>query len=337
MKPTFNPTDISKVKEQLSSSRKVTLISHIAPDGDAVGSTLAMARLLSLQGHETRVVYPTFFPESFNVLEGGEETIIAKRDLQQAKDALEWAELIFCLDFNEPKRVEALEEALLASSAFKVLIDHHLHPAAFVDVTFSYPPISSTCLLLYHFIDEMGWGHLIDREVAECIYWGMMTDTGCFSFNSEDPYIYTTISALLDKGIRKDYLTAEVTRSYSIDKIKLNAHAVMNNMTVLPEYKTAIITLTNKEKLQYNYRVGDTEGLVNVPLEAKEIEFSIFVYEVNKQSKISLRSKGDFPTNVFAKRFFNGGGHKNASGAEVFDTLPNTVNMVLEALKVMHP
>lgn len=337
MKPIFEKSDIQTLKDQLSSPRKITLLSHISPDGDAVGSTLALSKVLKALGHETKVVYPSYFPESFVVLHGVEDVIIALVAHDEAVSAIESAEVIFCMDFNEPKRVESLSTALRESKAFKVLVDHHLHPDPFVDITFSYPVQSSTCLLLYHLIEEMGWMRHVDQDVAEAIYWGMMTDTGNFSYNSEDPDIYTTISALLEKGVRKDFLTAAVQRGFTVDKIRLNAHAIMNNMKIYSEYKTAIITLTNREKQDFNYRVGDTEGLVNVPLEAKDIELSIFIFEVNNLTKLSLRSKGDFPTNIFAKEFFNGGGHKNASGAEVYDTLGNTYDLVMRALKIMHP
>ncbi|MDO4695776.1 bifunctional oligoribonuclease/PAP phosphatase NrnA [Porphyromonas sp.] len=337
MKPTFDSKDIQALKDQLLAPRKITLISHVSPDGDAVGSTLALSKVLRLLGHDTRVVYPSYYPDSFVVLHGIDDTIIARTEAEKAIAAIESAEMIFCMDFNEPKRVEGLSDHLERARAFKVLIDHHLHPSPFADITFSYPEMSSTCLLLYHLLEELGWMSYVDQDVAEAIYWGMMTDTGNFSYNSEDPDIYTTISALLEKGMRKDFLTAAVQRGFSVDRIRLNAHAIMNNMRVFPEYKTAIITLTNREKLEYNYKVGDTEGLVNVPLEAKDIEFSVFIFEVNNMTKISLRSKGEFPTNVFARNFFNGGGHKNASGAEVYDSLSNTYDLVLKALKVMHP
>lgn len=337
MKPNFNTSDVDSLKRLLQQPRRITLISHISPDGDAVGSTLALSKILRQLGHSTQVVYPSYFPDSFSVLYGIEDTIIGHRSPDIAVEAIKSAEILFCMDFNEPKRVDALAEALLSSEAFKVLIDHHLHPSPFVDLTFSYSSLSSTCLLLYHFIQEIGWDSYIDRDIAEAVYWGMMTDTGNFSYNSEDPNIYTTISALLEKGVRKDFLTSAVQRCFTVDKIRLNAHAIINNMKIYPEYKTAIITLTNKEKNDFNYRVGDTEGLVNVPLEAKDIELSIFIFEVNNLTKISLRSKGDFPSNEFAKNFFNGGGHKNASGAEVYDSLHNTYDLVLKALKIMHP
>lgn len=230
-----------------------------------------------------------------------------------------------------------LEKAVTEAKAFKVLIDHHLHPSPFVDVCFSNPEVSATCLLLYELIYAMGSEEYINKDVAEAIYTGLMTDTGGFSYNSEDPAIYLAISDLLEHNIEKDKISNYINRSFSIDKVRLNAYVLHNNLTFLPHYRTAIITLSMKEKQLFNYQVGDTEGLVNEPLAAKDIEFSIFLHEMTRYTKISLRSKGDFPTNEFASKFFNGGGHLNASGAEVFARVKDVYEMITQAVKLMHP
>ena len=337
MTSNFDPTSIERLKELLSTPHTITLLGHVSPDGDAVGSTQALRMVLESMEHQVTVIYPTHFPASFSCIHGTDRAVIGKVERERALESLKSAEIIFCLDFNEPKRVDFLADQLTDSTATKILIDHHLHPADFVDISFSYPEVSSTSLLLYHLLGALGMNDRIHRDCAEAIYTGMMTDTGGFSYNSEDPSIYTTISDLLEKGIRKDRLTAEITRSYTVDKIRLNAHAMLNNLKILPEYHTAITTLTHREKRIFNYQVGDTEGLVNVPLEAKDIVFSIFIYEVEKFCKISFRSKGDFPTNKFAREFFNGGGHLNASGAEVYAPISEVYDLVLQALKVFHP
>lgn len=337
MKPTFSPDALDKIKSTLSTPQKVTLIGHTSPDGDALGCTLAFSNLLRQMGHDTWVLYPTSFGASLGIMSGAKESIIARDTPDKAAQAIAASSVIICMDFNDSKRLGALEREVLDSQAFKILIDHHLHPEDFTDVTISYPSVSSSCLLLYHLIDALGWMEHLTLEAAECIYIGMMTDTGNFSYNSEDPSIYTTISALLERGIHKDELSDKISRSYTIDKIRLSAHLLDNNLTILPEYKTAIITMSMAEKNKFDYQVGDTEGLVNEPLAAKDIEFSIFLHEMSKYTKISLRSKGDFPVNEFAKKFFNGGGHKNASGAEVFDSLSGTLRLVKSAVKLMHP
>ncbi len=334
---TYNQIDLNRLKDKLSSPKKIVLLGHVSPDGDAIGSTLALSSVLRKQGHTTKVLYPTPYPPSFDFLEGASEAIIAKDRHEEACSILEDADVIFLMDFNEPKRVEQLERPLIDSKAFKVMIDHHLHPTGIVDICFSYPQKAATCLITYELIMALGWEDFIDKKVAECIYTGMMTDTGGFNYNSEDPGLYTALSVLLEHGIEKDAITSLITRSFSIDKVKLNAYLLANNLTFYPKFHTAIITMGKKEKGMFDYQVGDTEGLVNEPLAAKDIRFSIFLHEQVKYTKISLRSKGKFPANEFASKFFNGGGHHNAAGAEVFAPLKTVYDMVLEAVKLMHP
>ena len=337
MTPDFIPQDLQRLKDVLAGPRKVTLVGHVSPDGDALGSTLAFSEILKSRGHETKVVYPTIYGSSLAAIPGATEAIIGKDNLSEASGAILGAEVLILMDFNEPKRVEDLSDAVLASKAFKILIDHHLDPYPFTDLCFSYTFMSSTSHLLYTLIDALGWKESINTTAAECIYTGMMTDTGNFSYNSENPAIYTTISDLLERGIEKDKIADRILRSYSIDRLRLTSHILNNNLTIYPELKTAIITVSRAEKNQFNYQVGDTEGLVNEALNAKEIEFSIFLHEMAKYTKVSLRSKGEFPVNEFARKFFNGGGHKNASGAEVFDNLQNTLDLVKKAVRLMHP
>ena len=337
MTPDFNPQDLQKLKEILSEPKKIALIGHVSPDGDALGSTLGFSEVLKTMGHETKVVYPTIYGSSLVAIPGATEAIIDKEDPEEARAAIKEAEVLMLMDFNEPKRVEELMETVESAKGFKVLIDHHLNPAPFTDLCFSYTFMSSTSHLLFTLLDALGWKDKINKTAAECIYTGMMTDTGNFSYNSENPALYTTISFLLECGIEKDKIADNILRSYSIDRIRLTAHIMSNNLTIYPEWKTAIVTVSRAEKSQFNYQVGDTEGVVNEPLNAKDIVFSIFLHEMGKYTKVSLRSKGEFPVNEFASKFFNGGGHKNASGAEVYDNLKNTLALVKSAVKLMHP
>lgn len=333
----INTQGLEQLRELLQAPKTVTLVGHVSPDGDAVGSTLALSRLLQKQGHTTKVMYPTPFPQNLSFLTAASEALIGKDQLQACEEWINASELIICMDLNEPKRLEMLEPAITRSKAPKVLIDHHPHPSDFVDLTFSYPSFSSSCHLLFQMIEALGWNEQIDTEIAEAIYTGMMTDTGGFSYNSEDPTIYTAISTLLQHGIKKDEISARINRSYSIDKLKLNAYLMHQKTTFYPEWHTAIVTLSQKEKRLYNYQVGDVDGIVNEALAAKDIQFSIFIHEMIRYTKVSLRSKGDFPCNEFAKKFFNGGGHRNASGAEVFAPLAEVNKMVLQAVRIMHP
>ena len=318
MKIDFAKEDLAKLQDFLSVPRRITLLGHVSPDGDAVGSTLGFASLLGTLGHSATVVYPTAYSDSFVFLPGASEALIAKDKPEEALRAIREAEGLFCLDFNETKRVEQLTAPLEESEALKLLIDHHPYPSDFADLSFSYPDRSSTCLIVYELIRAMGWRDRLSTEAATAIYTGMMTDTGNFAYNSEDPEIYQVISELLEMGLRKDAVYDAINRSFTIDKLRLTAHLMA-------------------DKGKYNYQTGDVEGLVNDPLAAKEIEFSILIHEMPKYTKISMRSKGSFAVNEFASKFFNGGGHTNAAGAEVCDTLSNTYKLVETAVRILHP
>lgn len=337
MKIDFPQEELDKLTSFLSVPRDIVLLGHVSPDGDAVGSTLALASVLKELGHRTTVIYPSGFAETFLFLPGAEEAMIAKDDQKAAEDRMTEADALFCLDFNETKRVQELAPTLEQFNGFRLLIDHHPCPDHFADVTLSFPDRSSTCLIVYELIRELGWVDKLSPGVGTAIYTGMMTDTGNFAYNSEDPEIYQVISELIELGVHKDSVYEAINRSFSIDKIQLTAHIMANNLTILPQYKTAIITVSNVDKGKYNYKTGDIEGLVNEPLAAKEIEFSILIHEMYKYTKVSMRSKGDFSVNEFARKFFNGGGHTNAAGAEVYDTLANTYKMVEMAVRVLHP
>ena len=337
MTPDFNPQDLQRLKELLSEPRKIVLIGHVSPDGDALGSTLGFAEVLKNMGHSTKVVYPTIYGSSLAAIPGAAEAIIDKDNPDEARAAITEAQVLMLMDFNEPKRVEELRETVESAKGFKVLIDHHLNPAPFTDLCFSYSFMSSTSHLLFTLLDTLGWKDKITKTAAQCIYTGMMTDTGNFSYNSENPALYTTISYLLECGIEKDKIADSILRSYSLDRLRLTAHILSQNLLIYPDWKTAIVYVSREEKARFNYRVGDTEGVVNEPLNAKEIQFSIFLHEMGKYTKVSFRSKGDFPVNEFARKFFNGGGHKNASGAEVYDSLKGTLALVKSAIKLMHP
>lgn len=337
MKLDFPSQYLDRLRTFLATPRRVVLLGHVSPDGDAVGSTLALSAVLRALGHSTTVIYPTPFAESFGFLVGASEALIAKDSMEEAVTAMREADGLFCLDFNEPKRVEQLSPCLEDFDGFRLLLDHHPYPSDFADVTLSYPDRSSTCLLVYELVRALGWRDRLSTEAAEAIYTGMMTDTGNFAYNSEDPEIYAVISELLELGVHKDRIYEEINRSFSIDKLQLTAHLLAHRMTLFPKYKTAIITVSLADKGKYHYRTGDIEGLVNEPLGAKEIEFSILIHEMPKYTKISLRSKGTFPVNEFAHKFFNGGGHTNAAGAEVFDSLSATYRLVETAVRVLHP
>ena len=248
------------------------------------------------------------------------------------------ADVICCLDFNALKRIDDMADAVAASPARKIMIDHHLYPEDFCKIVMSYPKISSTSELIFRLICRMGYFSDITKEGAECIYTGMMTDTGGFTYNSNNREIYFIISELLSKGIDKDDIYRKVYNTYSESRLRLMGY-VLSNMTVYPDCNSALITLTKAEQSKFNYIKGDSEGFVNIPLSIKNVCFSCFLREDTEKPmiKISLRSVGTFPCNQLAAEFFNGGGHLNASGGEFFGTMEEAKAVFEKALEKYKP
>lgn len=330
--PYIKDTEIKALKKVLESSDKIVVTCHVSPDGDAVGSSLAMAHLLTKLGKTVNVVTPDLIPKSLKYLSGAGDIVVYTRSEELVKQLFETAELIICLDFNSAKRIDRVAPYLESATCQKVLIDHHLHPENFADVIISYPEVSSTCMLLFGVICRLGLFDLVDKKIAECIYTGMMTDTGNFSYNSNDPDLYVVISELLKKGINKDRIYTLACNTSSLSKLKLNGYAISDKLKIYKEHKAALITLDDEELKRFEYEKGDTEGLVNVPLSLPEVTYSFFLREEKEFIKVSARSKGDFPVNIMCGHF-NGGGHKNAAGGEFYGTMDDAVKL-LESIMV---
>jgi phosphoesterase RecJ-like protein len=314
------------------------ILAHVAPDGDALGASLGLFHFLNEYGKDNvSVVVPNNFPAYYKWMPGAKDIVIYERYPDFAKQLIHGADVIFCLDFNELKRVGKVAEALEAAPGRKIMMDHHLYPAVFCKVTMSYPEISSTSEIVFRFICRMGMYDLISKPAAECIYTGMMTDTGAFTYNSNQPEIYTIIAELIKKGIDKDLIYRKVYQVYSQSRLRLMGYALNEKMKVYAKQHTALITLSQKELVRFQYTTGDTEGFVNLPLSIAGIEFAVFIREDLDYVKISLRSVGDFPCNEFAANYFNGGGHKNASGGEFYGTLEDAVAAFEKALAESGP
>ena len=318
-------TEIQKAKKYIEYVDNIVIISHISPDGDAIGSSLGLYHFLQEMDKQVNMIVPNDFPEFLTWMPGAGDIIIHEKNPQIAEETIAAAELIFCLDFNVLKRIEKLGPFVTQSKAPKVMIDHHLSPDNFCNVTMSYPQISSTGEMIFRFICRMGFFEYINKQCAECIYTGMMTDTGAFTYNSNNPEIYYIIGELIKKGIDKDKIYALVYNTSSIDRLRLQGYAMYEKMKVFPEYKTALITISQKELDMFNFQKGDTEGFVNIPLSSDGIIFSALIKEDKGYVKISLRSKGNFPCNQFAASHFNGGGHLNAAGGEYFGSFYNAI------------
>ena len=324
--------NIQKAKKLINKYDKIIIVTHTSPDGDALGSSLALYHFLVEYGKQVNVVVPNEFPEFLQWMPGTDQIIIAEKNLPIAAEALDAAEVIFLLDFNVLKRIEPLEPLVTKSPAHKILIDHHLEPENFCDVTISHPDISSTSELIFRFICRMGLFEYIDQSCAECIYTGMMTDTGAFTYNSNSPAIYYIISELLRIGIDKDAIYSRIYCNYNERKIRMQGYALYRKMKLFPSYKTSLISLTYGEHQRFRSQKGDTEGFVNIPLSIENVVFSAFIREEKEVVRISLRSKGDFPTNQFAREVFGGGGHLNASGGEFCGKLEDALRLFEEAL-----
>ena len=313
---------------------KIVIVSHVSPDGDAIGSSLGLAQFLDSQDKTVNVIVPNAFPDFLKWMPGSKDILLYDRYKEFADKLINEADIICCLDFNSLKRIEEMADSVATSPARKILIDHHLYPEDFCRIVISHPEISSTSELVFRLICRMGYFSDISREGAECIYTGMMTDTGGFTYNSNNREIYFIISELLSKGIDKDNIYRKVYNTYSESRLRLMGY-VLSNMKVYREYNSALISLTKEEQGKFDYIKGDSEGFVNIPLSIKNVRFSCFLREDTERRiiKISLRSVGTFPCNKLAAEFFNGGGHLNASGGEFTGTMAEAKQVFEEALK----
>lgn len=323
---------ISRLREAIIVKENIVIVSHANPDGDALGSSLALWHYLHNISKEAFIIFPNDFPDFLKWMPGTKDIIIYEKNKLRAEELLNQADLIFALDFNAPKRLEEMTKAFVKSSAPKVLIDHHLYPDDFPQISISYPEISSTSELIFRAICRMGDFDKITLECGQCILTGMMTDTGGFSYNSNDPEIYKIISELIKLGVDKDEIYRKVFNTFSANKLKLNAYSIYKKMNLYPEYKTAITSLNLVELEKFNYQIGDIEGLVNKPLSIDNIIFSVLFREESDKIRISFRSQGSFPANKVATDLFGGGGHLNAAGAESYTSLQVAINTLKKNL-----
>ncbi|MCD8178900.1 MAG: bifunctional oligoribonuclease/PAP phosphatase NrnA [Tannerellaceae bacterium] len=325
---------IQKARTYVEKGEKFVIVTHVSPDGDALGSSLGLYHFLTAYGKENvNIVVPNDFPAFYKWMPGVKEIIIYEKYPEFAEQLLQEADVIFCLDFNEPKRIDKLAPAVIAAEGRKVMIDHHLNPADFCRVVISYPEFSSTSEMIFRFICRIGMFNLMNKKAAECIYTGMMTDTGSFTYNSNKPETYIIISELIRKGIDKDEIYRKVNHVSSESRLRLMGYVLYEKMKTYPEKQAALLTLSQEELNRFQYHSGDTEGFVNLPLSIADVQFSVFLREDPDYIKVSLRSVGDFPCNEFASCYFNGGGHKNASGGEFYGSMQEAIDVFEQGLK----
>ena len=325
---------VKRTQEAIELVEKITIVAHMGPDGDAVGSSLALYHFLLAMDKKPVVVLPNDLPDFLAWMPDADEIIIYEKEQKRANAVFAQSELIFALDFNTLSRLGPMKNAMVKSPVCKILVDHHPDPDNFADIVISHPELSSTSELIFRLICRMEKFPKINLACAECIYTGMMTDTGNFSYNSNHQDIYSIVFNLVKVGLDTDAIYQKVYNTYSVNRLKLVGYCFYKKMKIYPKYQTALITLTKKELLLFKYKVGDVEGVVNTPLSIDGIKFSVFMREDADNIKISLRSQGTFPTNKVASDLFNGGGHLNASGGESTLSLEETIKKFENALPV---
>lgn len=315
----------------------MVITTHHKPDGDAMGSSLGLYNALIQMGHSVQVITPNDYGQFLHWMPGDETVIEFETNPEKALPFIEAADLIFCLDFNDLKRVNELGEFIQKAKASKVLIDHHLDPPGFEDFTYHDTSASSTCELVYRFLCDLNQEHLINAEVASCLYTGIMTDTGSFKFPATTPKVHRIVAELMERGANHTRIHQLVFDQMGENVLRFLGHCFSQKLKVLPEYKTAYFTVSAEELEQFKLKTGDTEGLVNYALNLEGIRFAALIIDRTKLVKMSFRSKGEVPANEFARTWFEGGGHFNAAGGQSSVSLAQTEQRFLEALKIFAP
>lgn len=316
--------NFKKLQEFLSTPRDILITSHRNPDGDAVGSSLALMHFLKSKYHTVYVSLPSPFPDNFAWMEGSEDILIYDSKEKRVNKIIDNADLVFALDYNGLDRIDKMGDYIGKSEVPVAMIDHHLDPKDFSEYTLSDPSASSTCELIYDFIKKMDSKSPLDVRVAEYIYTGILTDTGSFKY-SVSPKLFKICSKLLENGVDADKVQQLIFNSLPEKNLKLLGYCLNKRMELLPELKVGIITLTKKDYEDFDIQRGDTEGIVNYLLMLKDVNVAAFVTEQPKIVKLSLRSKREFAVNEIAAKHFKGGGHKNAAGGASFSGLRSTV------------
>lgn len=321
------------IKTLLSKSRKIVVVGHKNPDGDAIGSCLGLSFLLKSMGHTTTVIMPNDFPDFLKWMPGVGEIVIFEKETEKSKDFIDNADIIFTLDFNSLDRVGEMQGALERASAKFIMIDHHQQPADYAEAMYSDVSMSSTSQMVFNFMEAMGKSQLLSKNIAVNLYTGIMTDTGSFRFSSTTPATHRIVARLIEAGAESANIYQNVYDTNSPDRMRLLGVA-LKNLTILPELNTAYITLSQKELDAHNFKKGDTEGFVNYALSVKGIIFAAIFIESQQEKiiKISLRSKDDFSVNDFARNHYNGGGHINAAGGKSSQSLNKTISEFISIL-----
>jgi len=333
--------DIQKIRLLLATPKHIVIVPHKNPDGDAMGSTLGLYHYLKKYNHSVNAISPNDYPGFLKWAPGDNTVLIHDYQTDSCNHIIKKADIIFTLDFNALHRTGNMETVLEESKAIKILIDHHQEPDDYAEFIFSDVTMSSTCEMIYHFIDMLGDTNLIDSNIATCLYLGIMTDTGSFRFPSTTSTTHRIIANLIEKGANNAYIHNQVYDTNSFDRLQLLGCA-LKNLKVIPELRTAYISLSQEELNAYNFKKGDTEGVVNYGLSLENIVLAAIFIEDKQEGiiKISLRSKGNFSVNDLSRAHFNGGGHINAAGGRselsLNDTIKNFISILPRYSKALN-
>jgi len=335
--PIIDENTINRLRALLNGVQHIVITCHKSPDGDALGSTLALCHVLRRLGKDATVVTPDMAPKALEFIPGVRDLVVFIKHELRARHLLSEAQLIFCLDFNAMQRIDRLAELIAPLKAKRVLIDHHLEPEDVFDLVVSFPEASSTCELVFRVLMQMGLLRFLDRQAASCLYVGLLTDTGGFAYSCDNPEFYEIMASVMRRRFDRIALYNRAMNTFSADSLRLQGYAMSEKMQLFPEQGAALIVLGKEELERYNYSKGDTETLVNKPLAIPEVYWSVFLREDADRIKVSCRSQGDFSVSDICARYFNGGGHKNAAGGDFTGTLDEAVAMFHQVLTDLFP
>lgn len=323
--------DLEELKQLLETPQDIVITSHRNPDGDAIGSSLGLFHFLKQKGHRVNVILPSEYPDFVSWLPAATEITIYDNDAERSKELLAAATLFFSLDYNGLGRVDPMGDSIKKLDCKKVMIDHHLFPEDYCDFVLSDTTASSTCELVYDFMEMLGEIACLNTTIANCLYTGIITDTGSFKY-ATSPKLFRIVSILMQHGVDNTGIQNRIHNSLTKKNLELLGYCLSERMEILEEFKTGIISLTKEDYERFDIQRGDTEGIVNYILKLKDVKFAAFITEQPKIVKLSLRSKGDFSVQEIAKKYFNGGGHKNASGGATYGTLSGTISKLKRIL-----
>jgi phosphoesterase RecJ-like protein len=314
----------SQIHSILTSGKKIVITTHKSPDGDALGSSLALQHILQKKQCQVNIVVPNDFPDFLSWLPQSNQIINGEKQINEAQKAIAESEIIFCLDYNALSRIEGIENWVRESKAFKIMIDHHQRPEDFTDFCISDTSKSSTCEMIYDFIEFLGYTEEIDEAIAECIYCGLVTDTGSFRHPGTSARTHQIVAQLISKGLNNSLVHQKLFDNNTVSRIKVLGYC-LNSMEIAPEIESAIFSMSEITAQQLNMKKGDSEGVVNFGLSISTVKCAAFFREDDGKIKISFRSKNDLDVSIFAQEYFEGGGHKNAAGGISILTLEETI------------